>query len=182
MGFKVNIPQIQAETNCTFFVATNGLDSNDGKSESQSLKTIQAAVNKAAPGDVVCVRTGTYGSLRVYPGQGMGRSGTAQQPIIYRVFGDEPVQLASIWIEGEYVEFRDFKVVGPGRDSNGSVGIFTASRESICCTHFQTNHVKSIGIEVTNFATGILGGGDDLEFREMDIHHNGYYWFEDMGI
>jgi len=45
MGFKVNIPQIQAETNCTFFVATNGLDSNDGKSESQSLKTIQAAVN-----------------------------------------------------------------------------------------------------------------------------------------
>jgi len=182
MGFKVNIPQIQAETNCTFFVATNGLDSNDGKSESQSLKTIQAAVNKAAPGDVVCVRTGTYGSLRVYPGQGMGRSGTAQQPIIYRVFGDGPVQLASIWIEGEYVEFRDFKVVGPGRDSNGSVGIFTASRESICCTHFQTNHVKFIGIEVTNFATGILGGGDDLEFREMDIHHNGYYWFEDMGI
>lgn len=62
----------------TYYVAPGGDDQNSGKS-SAPLRTINAALNKALPGDVVIVKEGTYHEKVVFP-----KSGIAGKEIILK--------------------------------------------------------------------------------------------------
>jgi hypothetical protein len=72
----------------TFYVATNGSDSNAG-SLARPFKTIQKAANLAQPGDTVFVRGGTYRET-VRP----SRSGTGSSPIAFKAYGSEKVTVS----------------------------------------------------------------------------------------
>jgi hypothetical protein len=65
-----------AATGRTWWVATNGADGNDG-SGGAPLATLQAAADRAQPGDEIRVRPGTY-----YQTLDATRAGTANAPIV----------------------------------------------------------------------------------------------------
>lgn len=73
----------------SLYVSPTGDDGHDGSGPgaAQALRTVQAAVDRAQPGDTVLVRAGTYRETVVFP-----RSGTAGKPITVRPFeGERPV-------------------------------------------------------------------------------------------
>lgn len=70
------------------FVAPTGDDAADGSAENP-LATLQAGVNKLAPGDTLVVRGGIYRESVVFP-----RSGTAEQPITVRPHTGEKVVIS----------------------------------------------------------------------------------------
>ena len=69
----------------TYYVATNGADTNPGTRE-QPFRTIQKAATVACPGDTVLIRAGTYRET-VSP----QRSGEAGRPITFRNYEREAV-------------------------------------------------------------------------------------------
>ena len=71
----------------SWFVATNGHDSNPGTFR-RPFATIQQAANVAQPGDTVFIRKGVYPQATVPT-----RSGTAAAPITFRPFGREVVTI-----------------------------------------------------------------------------------------
>ena len=84
--------ELNAAGECTHFVSTSGSDSNNGTSESLAFKTITKGVGVLDPGDVLCVREGTYNESFT-----VTRSGTASSYITIKNFpGEKPV------IDGEY--------------------------------------------------------------------------------
>ncbi len=179
---------LQAQSQpCTLHVSTLGSDANDGRSESGAFRTIQQAVNTAVPGDVVCVKTGVYDGIRIYPGGGIGRSGTPENPVVYRTFGDGPVTIdgnsgAGIWLEASYLEFHRFKVTSSDEPSMWNIGIFLAGKDSPCCTGAGTSYVLFKDMEVYGASEqGILGGPDDTDFINLHVHHNGKVWYTDQG-
>ena len=68
----------------TLFVAPDGSDTNDGRSEQAPFATLQAAADVAAPGDVVWVREGTYSS-----DVEITTSGTENEPIVFESYPGE---------------------------------------------------------------------------------------------
>lgn len=73
----------------TFFVATNGADSNPGTEEQPWLSLKKAAASVKA-GDTVRIRTGDY---FVGPTWRVQNAGTAEQRITYQAFGDGEVRI-----------------------------------------------------------------------------------------
>jgi hypothetical protein len=69
----------------SLYVSPTGNDGNDGfgPGDASALRTIQAAVDRAQPGDTVLVRGGTYRETVVFP-----RSGTAAKPITVRALAE----------------------------------------------------------------------------------------------
>jgi len=74
--------------NATYYVATNGSDSNPGTTN-QPFKTLGKAVSLANPGNLIYMRGGTYtNSVKVQ----ITRSGTAANPIRLRAYpGEKPM-------------------------------------------------------------------------------------------
>jgi hypothetical protein len=68
----------------TLYVATSGNDSNPGTNASAPLRTIQQAANLSQPGDLILIQPGLYRESVSVP-----RSGTANQPIVFRGNGAE---------------------------------------------------------------------------------------------
>jgi parallel beta-helix repeat protein len=79
-----------------YVVAPTGNDANPG-SATAPLRTVQAGINKAAPGDTVRVRSGTYREALTFP-----RSGSAGAPITIVGDGARPVvsgaQVVTGWV------------------------------------------------------------------------------------
>lgn len=69
----------------TYYVATNGNDSNSGTSLSSPFKTIQRAMNRAVAGDTVLIRGGTYREQVEVTVSG----GTATNPIYVSAYSTE---------------------------------------------------------------------------------------------
>ncbi|MBO9605848.1 MAG: carbohydrate binding domain-containing protein [Paenibacillaceae bacterium] len=72
----------------TYYVATNGSDSNSG-SIGSPFRTIQHAADVTAPGDTVLIRGGTYRESVT-----VTRSGTASEPIVFAPYEDESVTIS----------------------------------------------------------------------------------------
>ncbi|SDE53393.1 right-handed parallel beta-helix repeat-containing protein [Glycomyces harbinensis] len=127
----------------TITVATNGNDANPGTVDSP-LKTIQAAVDKAAPGTVIQIRGGTYApSTNIQ----VNSNGTASAPITMRAYGTEKVVIdgenmpytpgavdssipradrGALHVEGDHWRFERLEIIhGPyaifALDSNNNV-------------------------------------------------------------
>lgn len=88
----------------------------------RSFATIQAAVDRAGPGDMVCVLAGDHDAERVT----VARSGTATAPIRIQAVG--PVTTAGFVIVADHVALEGFTVEHRGRhlaDGRG-IGIYLA--------------------------------------------------------
>ncbi|MFD8531115.1 hypothetical protein ACFV0L_27220 [Streptosporangium canum] len=118
----------QAGKNTTgIYVSPSGDDSNPG-TLSKPLATIQAAVNRAGPGDTIYLRGGVYrggeptGEFR----EGMATittSGTASEPITLRPYGNEYARLESksggLVFDGvKHWNVSGLELVGPAYDQS----------------------------------------------------------------
>ena len=70
----------------SYFVATNGLDSNSGTSIASPFLTISKAAGVVNPGDIVSIRGGTYRETVTF-----SRSGTAASQITFQNYSNEVV-------------------------------------------------------------------------------------------
>jgi hypothetical protein len=70
----------------SLYVSPTGSDANDGSApaDGKALRTVQAAVDRAQPGDTVLLRGGVYRETVVFP-----RSGSAEQPITVKAVAAE---------------------------------------------------------------------------------------------
>ena len=105
----------RADTGTTYYVSTNGSDSNTGTSV-QPLKTIQAAVNKISSGSggAIYVRGGTYTNLSIWVGE--QHDGSANSHLVIRPNRNEKVILdgisqsgTCISVGGQYVDIIGFE-------------------------------------------------------------------------
>ncbi|MBD2744797.1 right-handed parallel beta-helix repeat-containing protein [Coleofasciculus sp. FACHB-1120] len=99
----------------TYYVATNGSDSNSG-TQSSPFATITYAAYKAKPGDTVYVRGGTYSFTKE---QYIGSIGTSSNPIRYQSYPGEkaildgsktPSNTNIVNLAGAYNIFKGFEV------------------------------------------------------------------------
>jgi hypothetical protein len=105
---------------CSIFVdrATNV---TTGNGSARRFAAIQAAVDAAKPGDVVCVGPGDHSNERV----AVTRSGTAKAPIRVRALGE--VKTAGFVVKADHVGIEGFTVSnrGLGDDQDGrAMGIY----------------------------------------------------------
>ena len=163
-------------TNCTLFASTSGNDSNSGSSPSAP-KSFQGAANAAQPGAVVCVMGGTYNRTgSFYP----PRSGTANAWIVYKAYGDGPVNFvytgtSANWTAmfhtgnnafpngPSYLEFNGFTLDGQNQAVDG-----------VYCNG--SHHLRILNNTIKNFgAAGIASVRCDyMEIQSNRIHHVGY--------
>jgi hypothetical protein len=119
-------------TNATYYVATNGSDSNAGTSSNAPFATLNKAAGLANPGNLIYVRDGTYHFTATVS---MSRSGTPAQPIRVRAYpGEHPIfdfagessGSAGINLKGNCWQIYGLEVVHAGHNGiliNGSSNI-----------------------------------------------------------
>jgi Bacterial Ig domain/Right handed beta helix region len=108
-----------APTNRTYYVeAGRGSDTNRGTRESQPLATIQAAADRAGPGDTILIKNGTYLEANDEAVAHIRRSGAPGAPITFKAFpGHKPVlSVTRSWnhvlITGSYIRVEGLTVRG----------------------------------------------------------------------
>ena len=95
--FQVAAP---ASTGASYFVSPSGSDAATG-TQGQPLATIQAAVNRLKPGDVLYVRGGEY-----HEAVTMGVSGTAAAPITIQAYpGECPILIGAKPVPGPWTVY-----------------------------------------------------------------------------
>lgn len=136
----------------TIVVAVNGDDSAPG-TLARPLRTIQKAVDKARPGDIIAVRGGTYGMTDNIT---ITTSGTASQPITLESYqGDRVV------VDGEQLPASHTPVGG---------SIPRAERGAI---HQEASHWRISGLEIVNGPYGIYCDGcNNNVFSGLRTHDN----------
>ncbi|GAB2980917.1 right-handed parallel beta-helix repeat-containing protein [Streptomyces pseudoechinosporeus] len=136
----------------TIVVAVNGDDSAPG-TLARPLRTIQKAVDKARPGDVIAVRGGTYGMTDNIT---ITTSGTASQPITLEAYPGERVV-----VDGEQLPASHTPVGG---------SIPRAERGAI---HQEASHWRILGLEIVNGPYGIYCDGcNNNVFSGLRTHDN----------
>jgi hypothetical protein len=118
-------PPLPPSTGPTFYVATNGSDSNSG-TLAQPWRTIQKAFNTLGPGERALVRDGLYGESL-----DMTRAGTAAAPITIESYpgehpivnggGNRPLELSS---SAAYIRVRGFLFEDSPHTSGGNVDVY----------------------------------------------------------
>ena len=135
---------------CTRFVATSGNDNNDGTINAP-WKTVQKAANSAQPGDVICVRGGTYNE-RVT----INVSGTAGAYITFQSY------------PGETAILDGTGLTVPSGD-NGM--IYIKDRAYIIVKGFEVRNYKTSTKNLVPIGIRITGTAHHIEIRNSVIHH-----------
>jgi hypothetical protein len=151
-------------TGQTFYVATNGSDSNPG-TLALPWRTVQKALATLTAGQRALVRGGTYGESL-----DMARAGTATAPITVENYpgerpivnggGQRPLEILS---SGAYVRIRGFVFENSPYDSGGNVDIYG-------------HHVEFSANEVRNAQDQGIYSDEDSHHAQLLgnwIHHNG---------
>jgi hypothetical protein len=110
----LNSQAAQASGN-TYYVATNGSDTNDG-SQAHPWKTIQKAANTLNAGDTAVILSGNYNE-RV----------TVSRPGITFV-ADGPVVMRGFTIRADNIDINGFEITNTLDDSTDGVGIFSSGK------------------------------------------------------
>lgn len=133
--------QPNAVTGTQYYVATNGSDSNDGLTSLTPLATINTALNKAQPGDVVNLAAGTYlqdiktvrnGSLNSYI--------TIQGPRAAVVSGGGNSRIFEI--NHDYIWLKGFTIDGHWQPANQQAS-------------YRDKLIYMVGIQANNGVTGV---------------------------
>src|SRR5205814_4965569 len=161
--------------NCTLYVSPSGKDANSGTSTT-SPKSLSGAAAVARPGSVICLLGGDYSLNSSFKPRS---SGTASSWIVYRNYGDGPVNIvwngpadasAMFYIGGgtfpsgpAYLEFRGLSLNG---NANAADGFFCRG----------SHHLRFISNSISN--TGGSGiASIDCDYLTSDhnlINHNGF--------
>ena len=147
----------------TLFVAVDGSDDHDGRTEETPFRTLQRAADVARAGDVVWVRGGVYSSDVAFE-----HAGTPDRPIVIESYpgecaildgsGLEPLRRVRFW-NVEHVVFRNFVV----RRSPGE-GVFLSGSHRNVISHLWVHD---------NHLSGILSmNGDENLFSYVVSHGN----------
>ncbi len=120
---KPGDPQKPTEREHAFYVATDGSDSNNGKSLQNPWKTISKGALSINSGDTVFIKKGIY-EEQVAP----ANSGAENGYIVYMPYADEEVV-----IDGKNVKIKD-----------GTSGLFLINNKS---------YIKVLGLKVQNVGT-----------------------------
>ena len=137
----------------TIVVAPNGSDSAAG-TLAAPLATIQKAVDKAAAGDVIAVRGGTYALTKNIT---IAKNGTSAAPITLTNYGTERVI-----IDGENLPASHTPVGG---------SIPSAQRGAI---HMQASFWRLAGLEITRGPYGVYCAGCNDNVFERLVTRNNY--------
>ncbi|WP_247706961.1 right-handed parallel beta-helix repeat-containing protein [Streptomyces liliiviolaceus] len=142
-----------AATAATIVVAVDGDDSAAG-TLGQPLRTVQQAVDRAGPGDVIAVRGGTY---TLTDNITVTTSGTASQPISLG-----PYQGERVVIDGDQLPASHTPVGG---------SIPRAERGAV---HQEASYWKVSGLEIVNGPYGYYCDGCDNNVFSRLITHDNY--------
>lgn len=135
----------------TFYVATNGSDSNPG-TESQPFRTITNAYSQASAGTTIIVEPGTYTDYQSGWGLHLGSSGTATNPIVLESqVHDEAI------IDGQNAADRN-----KGIYIDGSYNVVNG---------FEIKNAPSTGIAI--FPDGNGNAASGIHILNCEIDHNG---------
>lgn len=136
---------------CTRFVATTGNDNNDGLTLTTPWKTVQKAANAAQPGDIVCVRAGTYNEKVT-----INVSGTAGAAITFQSY------------PGETAVLDGTGLAVPNAD-NGMV--YIQNRAYVIVKGFEIRNYKTSTKNYVPIGIRITGTSHHIEIRENILHH-----------
>lgn len=187
-----------ANSGGTYYVATDGSDSNPG-TEKEPWRTVRKAADTLAAGDTVFIKEGTYGE-RVVP----GNSGSVGEYITYRAFPGHTatidgagIVLPTGWgglfdITGRsYIKVTGLEIVnaGPGDEHTGILvdgssyvtleGNYTRNTTSSGIGVWDSNNVVIDGNEVELACNDggeeciTVAGTDDFIVKNNSVHHSG---------
>jgi len=154
--------QLVARAAQTYYVATNGNDSNPG-TQDRPWRTIQKAANSVQAGDTVYVRGGTYNESVHFK-----RSGQSGNPITFKNYNGEGVTVrANSWV-GFHLNANWVVIDG--------FGVFGAGSHDIFITGAHYNTVQNCEFAEAGWA-GIQFGGDNGAatnnmIRNNNVHNN----------
>src|SRR5438552_7411648 len=161
----------------TFYVSTQGSDSNPGSS-AQPFRTITHAYSVAAPGVTILVMPGVYTDYTTGWGIRLGASGTASSPIVLRsqVAGGAVIdgQNASdrnvgFYIDGNYNIVDGFEIRnGP----NGGITIWANNNQILNCNIHNNGNPASSSTDGKDGVYSSEGTSGNI-YAANYIHHNG---------
>lgn len=159
----------------TYYVATDGSNSNDGLTEATPKLTVAHTVSLLVAGDTALVKNGTYneGVIR------FSRSGTASAPITLKNFPGHAPKI--VFIQPDSPTF-DRIFIQSASGANVAIGWIVISGLELTGGHdgikYQNLHDSEIShnhIHDNGFM-GVLGiGGLRVTFKRNIIHHNGRF-------
>ena len=202
----IMVSSVAAANAATYYVATNGNDSNSGSS-SQPWRTLQKAANTARAGDLVLVANGTYVGMYITA------DGTTTAPITFRANGNNVLVNArnattpdNINVEGgNYVIIEGFIVEDAPRIGiraviatgvkirnnivrrSGLTGILTGYTPSIeisgnSASGSGQEHGIYIGNSTSPADNPIVRGNESFDNNQNGIQLNGDCWVGGDGI
>ena len=172
-------------TGASFYVATNGNDSNPG-TQTQPFRTLSRGVNFLTPGATLFVRAGTYTASTQLANIPSGTSWSA--PVTIKAFPGEQVTLVGeSGYQVVYFNNGNHHIVVDGFiiDATGAVNGVKITYNS---TGVGSHHVRISNCEVKNATySGILTAGKPFgvgsnEFINCRVHDNGTRQSYDHGI
>ncbi|TSE06704.1 T9SS type A sorting domain-containing protein [Aquimarina algiphila] len=134
------------------YVSKSGSNNNDGTSENNALLTIQAAVDKANPGNTILVSQGSYNEKVIFKGN--EDSGNAGNYVTLKAISNDVV------------------ISGAGLAVSGRQGLVTIQN---------ARYIKIIGFDIKDFQTSnnnqspvgiyVVGTNSNIEIAENKVHN-----------
>jgi parallel beta-helix repeat protein len=148
----------------TYYVATNGNDSNPGTSEDKPFRTIQKAADMVSAGDTVRIKAGVYRTSQI----NIRNGGTASQPVVFMAHGD-----GNVLVDGSNSQHHVFYFTSPDVEHVHLIGLEIAYAPSTGVKELG-RYGKILNCDIHhNLQQGIQGAKEYTEIIGNRIHHNG---------
>lgn len=177
LSFLFSLLALASVQGTTYYVSTQGSDSNPGTS-TQPFRTLTAAYSHARAGDTLLVMAGVYTDYTSGWGLHLGSSGTASSPIVLRsqVRGGAIIdglnasdRNQGIYLDGSYNIVDGFEI---RNGTHGGIAIYGNGNRILNC------HIHHNGNQASTSTNGRDGIYDDQTtsgncYIGNYIHHNG---------
>jgi len=153
----------------TYWVAKTGSDGNScaqAQSQSTPKLTVNSGITCLSAGDTLTVRAGNYNEAIGSPNPQIPGGSSWSSPVTIRAASGERVVIRVLALDNPYVIIDGINVdkqYSRGDGSGDSIAIWAS-------------HVRLQNLEVTGAAEhgiGAVNGLDDLQFLNLNVHHNG---------